>query len=326
MNLIGFLGTVFISVLVGFNLSRIINLYRKRKDARKPQDKISALAQKDPEIKIKTPLEKRIEFEGIVAMLRQLSETLSYYASLNDLGKNIVETACKILNLEICVLLLLDNTTDELTATAGVGIDDKFVSEMRIKKEDEISGKVAKYNELTVINDWQKGTKLYNLKYDKCYKNNLVSLPLCAKGRILGVLNASHKKSDEIFSDEDIEVLKIIASESAIAIQNVKFYAELQENYLTTVIALANAIDAKDPYTHLHSKNVTRYAVRIAQELHLATPQIENIRHAGLLHDIGKIGVKDAILLKPEKLSDAEYIEIKKHPAIGEEITKSLPF
>lgn len=90
------------------------------------------------------------------------------------------------------------------------------------------------------------------------------------------------------------------------------------------VEALVNTIDAKDKYTKGHSERVAKYSVMIAKHMEFEEEQISYIRYAAMLHDIGKIGVPDEIINKPSRLTDEEYAVIKKHPAIGEEILKSI--
>lgn len=101
---------------------------------------------------------------------------------------------------------------------------------------------------------------------------------------------------------------------------------KLQGYYLDTVNAFIRAIDAKDHYTQNHSLNVARVAESIAEELKLSAKKTGTIRRACKLHDIGKIGVRESILLKPGKLTDEEWKEIKKHPVLGAEIIKPLTF
>jgi putative nucleotidyltransferase with HDIG domain len=101
---------------------------------------------------------------------------------------------------------------------------------------------------------------------------------------------------------------------------------ELRMAYISTVRALAEAIDAKDPYTRGHSERVGVYASRIARELACENQFIERIYLAGLLHDIGKIGIPDAIIAKPGPLDEAEYEQIKRHPEIGARILEPVSF
>lgn len=101
---------------------------------------------------------------------------------------------------------------------------------------------------------------------------------------------------------------------------------ELSTAYIQTIRALAEAIDAKDHYTRGHSERVAVYASRIARQMNLRKELIERIYFAGLLHDVGKIGIPDAIITKPDKLTDEEYLKIKKHPEIGAKILEPVEF
>ncbi len=101
---------------------------------------------------------------------------------------------------------------------------------------------------------------------------------------------------------------------------------ELRTAYIQTIGALAEAIDAKDAYTRGHSERVAVYASRIAREMNLSKELIERTYFAGLLHDVGKIGIPDAIITKPERLNDEEYEQIKRHPEIGARILEPVEF
>jgi len=101
---------------------------------------------------------------------------------------------------------------------------------------------------------------------------------------------------------------------------------ELRTAYIQTIRALAEAIDAKDTYTRGHSERVAVYASRLAREMNLSKELIERVYFSGLLHDVGKIGVPDAIITKPDRLTREEYAEIQKHPEIGAKILEPVEF
>lgn len=103
-------------------------------------------------------------------------------------------------------------------------------------------------------------------------------------------------------------------------------YEELQVTYLRTIKALAQAIDARDHYTHSHSVDVTKYAVMIAQKIKLSAKEIDEIKQACGLHDLGKIGIHDYILTKPGKLTSQEWEEVRLHSLKGAEILEPLTF
>jgi len=105
-----------------------------------------------------------------------------------------------------------------------------------------------------------------------------------------------------------------------------KLYVDMRKNYMDTVKALINAVEAKDPYTSGHASRVGKYAVAIGKEVGLTMFELEKIKNAALLHDIGKIGVDDRILNKNKSLSDLEYNVIKNHPSMGYDIIKDIEF
>ena len=108
--------------------------------------------------------------------------------------------------------------------------------------------------------------------------------------------------------------------------QLVAKHQELRRAYVQTVGALAEAVDAKDAYTRGHSERVGVYASKIAREMGFAKEFIERVYIAGLLHDVGKIGIRDAVISKPDRLSPEEYEEIKAHPEIGARILEPVDF
>jgi len=105
-----------------------------------------------------------------------------------------------------------------------------------------------------------------------------------------------------------------------------KLYVDMRKNYMETVKALINAVEAKDPYTSGHASRVGKYAVQIGKELGLSSLELDKMRNAALLHDIGKIGVDDRILNKNKSLTNLEYEVIKNHPSTGYEIIKDIEF
>jgi putative nucleotidyltransferase with HDIG domain len=105
-----------------------------------------------------------------------------------------------------------------------------------------------------------------------------------------------------------------------------RLYENLRTNYLHTIKVLAQAIDARDHYTHSHSQNVVKYACLIAREMGLSAREVETVSDACELHDLGKIGIEDQILGKVQKLTDDEWKQIRRHPVIGAQILEPLSF
>ncbi|MEW5869388.1 MAG: HD domain-containing phosphohydrolase [Chloroflexota bacterium] len=137
--------------------------------------------------------------------------------------------------------------------------------------------------------------------------------------RVIGNLMVLNKKSGA-FDSEDRQLLEILASQASTVLQIAQLYTDADQLFLDFIKVLAGAIDAKDPYTRGHSQRVSDISVAIAQQLGMSSDAIHDVRIGSLLHDIGKIGVPDTIITKPDQLTEAEFEIMKKHPAIGQRI------
>jgi putative two-component system response regulator len=103
-----------------------------------------------------------------------------------------------------------------------------------------------------------------------------------------------------------------------------KRFTDALEHAEYVIVALARAIDARDPYTAQHSERVSVYAGRLGAAIGLTGPELEAVRRGGLFHDIGKIAIRDAVLLKPARLTPEEFAEIRKHPVVGRELLSGM--
>jgi len=148
---------------------------------------------------------------------------------------------------------------------------------------------------------------------------NLAALPVAVQGHLKGVLLVANKRSGD-FTDEDTDLLLSIGSHAGIALENNRLHCEMSENFLSTIAVLADAIKAKDPYTRGHCESVAEIAVCIAQKLGWKHEEMDTLRYAALLHDIGKIGIPDGILMKPGRLLPEEHMVIQRHSVIGRDL------
>lgn len=142
--------------------------------------------------------------------------------------------------------------------------------------------------------------------------------------RPLGYLHLARRAEQPPFDAAERRLLGIFAGQVAASLDNARLYQALKDQNRQTIEALAEAIEARDAHTYGHSRQVTRYAVRLAEELGLSGEELELIDYAGLLHDVGKIGIRDYILLKPDKLDDDEFAVMKGHPRIGVKIIERV--
>lgn len=147
---------------------------------------------------------------------------------------------------------------------------------------------------------------------------------LRAGDHLVGILQLARGPELPGFDGDDRTMLEVCASQIAASLENARLYRQIKEQNLQTIRALVAAIDARDPYTRGHSEQVMRYSVGLAQALGFSPEQVERIKYGALLHDIGKIGIRDDVLLKPGRLTDDEFALMACHPQIGAEILRHI--
>ena len=159
-----------------------------------------------------------------------------------------------------------------------------------------------------------------------CLGQATIIEPIMSDGDVIGVLVAANKQgADSEASSVDIKLLSATASQLAIFLENALLYEDLNATFLGTLEALTTSIDAKDKYTSGHSQRVALLTSQLAESYGLDADQVDRFRIAGLVHDIGKIGVPEHVLTKKGELTNDEYVEIQKHPEIGAKILKDIP-
>ena len=150
-----------------------------------------------------------------------------------------------------------------------------------------------------------------------------ICAPLATSEGVIGTLTVG-RMGDLPLPTEASRLLTTIGDVAGNAIYRAVLHEELEESYLQTVLALANAIDARDSYTGGHGERLAVWATAVARELSCSEEEIELVRWGALLHDVGKIGVPDHILLKPGPLNDEERAVMQRHPEIGAEIVEPV--
>lgn len=245
--------------------------------------------------------------------LQQLSESLNRTISLEDVLEQLLDETLQQLEAENASVMLLEPDRQTLTIKMARGLTEEVVAETRVKLGERISGKVALH----------KKPILYPAR-DHDESGSALCVPLLKDDQVLGVLNVRQKKSGGDFSADELSLASRFANVAALSISKAGLHSELRLLFVHSIRALANAIDARDPYTSGHSERVTRFSVLIAEKLGFDADQLEELRYASLLHDIGKIRIRDAILHKPGKLTDDEFEEMKRHPEYGVEIMQPV--
>src|SRR5712692_2743185 len=155
----------------------------------------------------------------------------------------------------------------------------------------------------------------------------VLCVPITLRGNPLGVLFLANYQVGRVFSNDHRNLVTELATQAAVAIDNARLFKDREEVILSALEALANAVDARDPYTAGHSQRVTQYALMIARQMKYS-PKDQGawvrLKRGVRLHDIGKIGVPDAVLQKPGKLTDEEFAKMKAHTTVGFNILSGL--
>ena len=153
--------------------------------------------------------------------------------------------------------------------------------------------------------------------------HNLVAIPVYIGDDFAGVVVCANR--DGGFEELDDDVLLALGDHAGTALNNSRLHGELRTSYVSTVRMLADAIEAKDPFLRAHSDEVSGYVAAVADQLELGPRRREELVFASLLHDVGKIGISERILLKPGRLTPEERGVIELHPRIGYRIMEQVP-
>lgn len=150
--------------------------------------------------------------------------------------------------------------------------------------------------------------------------------PILANNAMLGMVAVGERADGTEMQRDDLEMIQSLCGAASVAVENARLFRDLEETTIATIGALAAAMEAKDRYSHGHTERVAKFSELLARALELPPAEVEAIHRGAMLHDIGKIGVLDAILNKPGTLNDEEMKVVQTHPLIGANIVRSLTF
>jgi response regulator RpfG family c-di-GMP phosphodiesterase len=280
---------------------------------------------------VKRGLEKQRLFRENINLketvsLYRISEAMGSTIRLDFLLNLILETAIKELGADMAWVLLLDEKTNELIPKASLGVGPQMLESGPLSGDDYVSQWVIEHAKPRIFDKDEIEDRFLSSGFKKKIRS-AISHPLMAKGKVIGILTlvrTDHHLSP--FTTGQLHSLSIIASKAASAIENSTLYEELRDSYMETLTALANAVEARDIYTRGHTERVWYMAEFIAREMGWSEDKLWEVRMGGILHDIGKIGVPDAILNKPEALTQEEFEIMKQHPACGAKILEGISF
>ncbi len=264
---------------------------------------------------------KTTEFLSLVEIGKAISSVLD----VDELLNLAVHTAAQLVRSDSAALTFFNGEDKKFKVKASLGISSDQLSSM-YKKDESFIKYVAQTNQPLFVADTSKDEYFKNLRRGKKRIKSLIAVPIKRKNNLLGVLSVDIVDSQRQFVAEDIDLLSILAGQLAVSVENATLYEQLHNLFISTIQSLALTLEAKDKYTRGHSERVTTYAVKVAKLLNLSQETVEAIRHASILHDIGKIGLKGDILRKTASLNAKERHLVEMHPKISAEILRPITF
>jgi len=258
--------------------------------------------------------------------LFEVAQVISEISHLNTALAQIVERVGAILNVEKCWFMFPDESGKQLTAhSAAVGAVEEQLSSLRSPPDaGTVSAHVFKTSKPFYSNEAESEPAV-QVEFKGIFKlRNVMAVPLRGREQTLGVFFAANKRDGGIFVGNDVRLFRTLASEATVVIQNAHLYEHLRRGFFSIVQVVSELVDARERYAQGHSERVSAYASRIAGQLGLAAEEAESVTVAGLLHDIGKSGIAEAILLKRGRLSNPEYRGLREHSVLGERILRKV--
>ncbi len=263
-------------------------------------------------------IHSQIEDEALLALL-EVGKSIAVETNIDTLLETIAKQIQNALGADRCTVFLLDKEKNELWSKVALGLEKE---EIRFSIDKGLAGHVLKTGEVVNIKNAYESL-YFNKEIDlkTGYKTkNILCMPIRnLSHQILGVFQVLNKHEGD-FTKKDEELLTAIGASAGIALENAnlfneqkKLIEEQKKLFSSFINTLSASIDARDKITSGHSKRVTAYACLICDKLNLDTNEKEIIKNASLLHDIGKIGIKDSVLQKEGKLTKEEYDHIKQH-------------
>ena len=261
--------------------------------------------------------------ERIIWELRNLQEALQAATStldLNQVLQQVLAGAAKASSAQIGCLALEDH--GKLVLKGGFGTDHQTAERLALGIGGEICQEVMQKREAVMesMRTVSSGAGPLNPRAVLC-------VPIMLRGKPLGVVFLANYQAGHAFTSDHRNLVTELATQAAVAIDNARLFKDREEVILQSLVALANASDANDPYTAGHSERVTQYSLMIARQMHYSPHDQAawvRLERGGRLHDIGKIGVPDQVLQKAGKLTPTEFEQMKSHTTIGFNILSGL--
>lgn len=250
--------------------------------------------------------------------LIEMTGILSRPQGLDDLVEYLIDKAKVMVGGDVASVMLVDPATRELSIVRADGLPAEVVTGTKIPMGSGIAGWVAANSKPLILRDFPVNGHRANVEW-------AVSVPLTGGGEVVGVVNVGSTTRDKTVSDDDLNMLLGLASQAGVCIYNARAVTVVQQLHFDTMRALVAALETADPYGRGHSENVARYGAAIAKRMQLPEETVKTVETAGMLHDIGKVGLGEGVLRKSKPLTTIEQVAIRFHPAMATEILREVP-
>jgi HD-GYP domain-containing protein (c-di-GMP phosphodiesterase class II) len=259
-----------------------------------------------------------------MAEASRLSEDFGTMLDTDLVLERLLERIVKLTNAEQGFLLLHERERDGLKVwggrdRAGAAIHDarEQLISRNIVERVATSGEAYVTENVGADKDFDASKSIagYGLRSVLC-------VPVRAKGTVLGVLYLENRAMEGVFGEEDTRLVQLVADRAGMGLENARLFAQTRN----TVHTLANAVEARDLTTSTHVQRVSTMAVAVGKRLGLADTDLHELELSAILHDVGKIGIPDGILLKPGKLETTEWDTMKTHPQLGVRIVHPVGY
>jgi len=268
-----------------------------------------------------------------LAVVNQLGHELGAEQHLDMIYARTANAALETLpDISTVVISLFDPAQDRVTCAYGIKngkpIDMTAFAPFPLESpEHDAQTQAIRMRRSVIVNNATTGLRRTSivLEHGTPLPQSVIHVPLLAQESVMGVIQV-HSDKPNRFTIADAELLELIAHPAASAIETARLFAQLHEAYDETIEGWARALDLRDRETEGHTRRVVTKSVQLARAIGVSEEQITHIRRGALLHDIGKMGIPDAILLKPGPLTESEWETMRMHPAYAYALLSSIEY
>lgn len=260
---------------------------------------------------------------GQLEKLLEASLMLNSSLHIDEVLENVMQKAMEVMEAEAGSVWLLEG--DFIYPKVADGPRADGLKGLKLKKGEGIAGQVIESGQPVLVSDVRNDPNWVR-RFDAStgfITTSMICVPLPARGKTIGCLQLLNKRGG-LFVEDDMKLVQAFASQAAIVIENSTLYTNQRTLFLSLIQTLVSTLDARDPYTRGHSERVSKYSVIIGEALNFSREELETLRETALMHDIGKIGIRDDVLLFEGPLEPEKWEKLKEHPQIGERILQGV--